>query len=111
MYGDVGAGRAIFAATRFGGPSLIRNSARRISLEENAVVSLKRAGTGLAAKMTEKRNAYSARHKLQLAGGTGVQEHLPAGYAGARRLRFPFSTVRLKAGALLWSNLVESHRP
>ena len=94
-----------------GGRSHIRNLAARISPEENAVGLLERTGTGLAAKLTEERNPDSARHKLQRTGGAGVQEELPASHAHVWRLRFRFSTVRVKAAALLWSHLVESHTP
>ena len=107
----MGGGRAILPPTRFGGLSHIGNLTTRISSEENAVVSLERTGTGLAAKLTEERNPYSARHKLQRTGGAGIQEELPASHARVWRLRFRFSTVRVEAGALLWSHLVESHTP
>jgi len=92
-------------------PPAHASACTRISPEENAVVLLECTGTGLAAKLTEERNPDSARHKLQPTGGAGVQEELPASHARVWRLRFRFSTVRVKAAALLWSHLVESHTP
>src|ERR1017187_5121629 len=105
----MGGGRAILPRTRFGDRSHIGNLTTRISPEENPVVTLERTGTDLAAKLTEERNPDSARHKLQSTGGAGVQKELPASHARVWRLRFRFSTVRVEAGALLWSHLVESH--
>lgn len=99
----------------FGDWLLIGDLACCISFEQDAVVALKGVGTGLAAEITEERDHHwSSRHLLLAERGAQVRDELLANHAGDRQRKFGpgplLSAMGFKAGSLIRSHLVESHR-
>src|SRR2546430_15385371 len=98
----------------FGGLLLIGNLASCSSVELYAVVAFKGVGTSLPTEITEIRDRHRTRRHLSLAiGGARVRDQLLANHARDRQRKIRpgvlVSTMRLKAGALLRSHLVEPH--
>jgi|SRR5438128_810615 len=98
----------------FSGLLLIGNLAICSSFELYAVVAFKGVGASLPTEITEIRDRHRTRRHLLLAiGGGRVRDQLLANHAGDRQRKFRpgvlVSTMRLKAGALLRSHLVEPH--